>query len=633
MSGLKQEVLPFSLSPKSAQGYNLVQHVQQRQSISPSNGDSELLPDIVDLKGQSTAVNEKKIRLDLHSGMEIDIKNSQQHPSSSNDEVESYANERANKYKGPPSTWTGCTASERALARSLDHLKAKDLAVHLYNVYHLKYKAKWSDDGEAWSQGWKLLGNWTAWPLAPDMAPRVDDGHDWVGADFQQPFLIQNMQGPQVQELQDVLVARVLRIATKRNKDLGQQDGEATLFETERESLFKDDSTIYVEQEIMNELKPVIMRDDDIAKNVLLPSVCHIMTQLDQLLMGLHHARDSYAYQSSQRPTRDLNSAKALARGPQLKKSCPSTTSARENDSVCEGSSWPKLESSRDRSRSPPRRNPRGSIRTRMAQRDWGDVLGVAAMTGWDSKTVSRAAYRCGTLFGEGIKFRKLEENGDDPIETTFLPGAPYRSDSDTNDNEEIVEEERPSSPAHGAFGNNIDFGWKFYCTVDWCRRSSYGFMDYNLAKRHFRRVHPGLDLPHWPQTTEGHELGQTDRPSSPPLGPGDDLEPVYKFYCPATSCRRSMDYMNGSRCLRYRSGFAEYRSIRRHMQKTHPDLEIPENPQVEDHGDEGEAESDAEMFGGVHVDGFLQPIMEVPSWTARREVKSFSRHSSRSKR
>lgn len=630
MSGLQQEVLPFSVSPRPAQRYDLVHPVRQRQSASPNN-DSEILSSVADLKGQSTAVSENYIRLVLHSDREFDTKTSQQHSFSTDEEDESYVDERANKHQGSSSTWT-LTASERASAMSLDQLKAKDLAVHLYNAHHLKCKGKWSDNGEAWSQGWKPSQNWTAWPLAPDMVPGVDDGPDWAGSDFQQPFLTRHMQEPQGQELQDVLVARVLSKAKKRNIDLGRHNRAATVFETELESLSKDGSTIYAEQESTNDFKPVIMRDDDIATNVLLPSVRHIMTRLDQLLMGLRYARDSYAYESSSRPTRGPGSAKPMTTRPQLKKSGPSTTSVSENDSVREGSSRPKLEHCRDRSRYRPRKTPRGGVRARMARRDWGDVLGVALMTSWDSKSVSKAAYRCGTLFGEGIKFRKLEENGNDPIETIFLPGDSYFPDPDSTGNED----ERTSGPTHGGFGNIKDLRWKFYCTVDRCRRSSHGFMDHNSAKRHFRRVHRGLDMPSWSQTTEMQELGQVDRPSSPLLSPGDDQESV-KIHCPVTSCRHHVEYMNSNRGLRDRSGFADYRSLKRHMQKAHPDLEIPENPQVEEHGGEGEAESDAEsdaeMFGGIHVDGFLQPIKEAPWWSTPKTVRSSSRHSLCSKR
>lgn len=630
MSGPKQEAPPSSLSPEPAQRYNLVQHVQQRQSASPGNDDPELLPDAADLKRQPIAVNEINSRLVFHYGREIDTKTPQQDISSSHEVAESYTDKRGNKYQESASTWT---ASERALAQSLDQLKAQDLAAHLYNAHHLKRKGKWSDDGEAWSQGWKPSRNWTAWPLAPDMVPGVDDGPDWAGADFQQPCLIRSMQGPQVQELQDVLVARVLRKAKKRNKDLGRHDSEATVFENELEFFFKDDSTIYAEQESVNGFKPVIMRDDDIATKVLLPSIRHIMAQLDQLLMGLHHARDSYAYHERLKPARGPNSARVLTRGYKPKKSCPSTTSVNENDSVHEGSSRPILGSSRNRSRSPPREKPRSRIKTSTAQRDWGDVLGVASMSGWDSRTVSKAAYRCSTLFGEGIKFRELEENGNDPIETKFLPDL-YCQDPDSADNEEIVEEERPSNPAHGAFGNQKAFSRKIYCSVDGCRRSTHGFADCNKAKRHFRRVHPGLDLPEWLQTTGRREVRQTDRPSSPPLSPGNGQKPA-KIYCPVTSCRHYIEYMNGSRDVRNRSGFVDNRSFKRHMQKAHPVIEIPQNPHVEGHGgdgDEGEAESDVKMFGGVHVDGFLQPIKEVPWWKTPKKDRSLSRHSSRSK-
>lgn len=625
MSGPKQDAPPSSLSPEPAQRHILVQHVQQRQSASPGNDDPELLPDAADLKRQPIAVNENNSRLVLHSGREIDTKTPQQGLSSSHEVAESYTDTRVSKYQESSSTWT---ASELALAQSLDKLKTQDLAVHLYNAHHLKCKRKWPDDGEAWSPGWKPSRYWTAWPLAPDMVPGVDDGPDWAGADFQQPCPIQNMQGPQVQELQDVLVARVLRKAKKRNKNLGRHDTEATVFENEVESLFKYDSTIYAEQESVNGFKPVIMRDDDIATKVLLPSIRHIMAQLDQLLMGLHHARDSYAYHERLKPARDPNSARLLTRGYQPKKSCPSTTSVNEKDSVHERSSGPKLGSSRDRSRSPSRKKPRSRIKT-STQRDWGDVLGVASMSGWDSKTVSKAAYRCSTLFGEGIKFRELEENGNDPIETKFLPDL-YCPDPDSTDNEEIVEEERPSNPAHGAFGNQKDFSRKIYCSVDGCRRCTHGFVDCDTARRHYRHVHPGLDLPEWLRKTGRREVRQTDRPSSPPPSPGNGQKPA-KIYCPVTSCRHYIEYMNGNRDVKTRSGFVDNRSFKRHMQKAHPDTEIPENPHVEGHGADGD-EGEAEMFGGVHVDGYLQPIKEVRWWKKPKRDRSSSRHSSRSK-
>lgn len=614
MSGLKQEATRSSLSPEPAQRHNLIQHVQQRQSALPGNDDDpELLPDAAGLKSQPIAVNENKSRLVLHSGREIDKKTPQQDLSSSHQVAEPYTDKRVKKYQESSPTWT---ASECALARSLDQLKAQDLAAHLYNAHHLKCKGKWSDDGEAWSQGWKPQSYWTAWPLAPEQVPGVDDGSNWAGAGFQQPYLIQNMQGPQAQELQDVLVARVLREAKKRNKNSGRYDSEATVFENELEPLFNDDSIIYTEQESVNGIKPVIMRDDDIATKLLLPSIRHIMAQLDKLLMGLHHARGSYAYHEHLKPARDPNSARLLTRGYQPKKSCPSTTSVSENDSVHEGSASPKLGSSRDRSRSPPRKKPRSRIKTNTKQRDWGDVLGVASMTGWDSKTVSKAAYRCSTLFGEGIKFRELEEIGNDPIETEFLPDL-YCLDPGSTDNEEIVEEKRPSSPAHGACENKEASSREGYCSVEGCPRFIHGFVDRKTAKRHFRRVHPDLDLPKWLQTTRRREVRQTDRPSGPLLSPGNGQKPV-RIYCPVTSCRHCLEYMNGNHDVRTCSGFADKRSLVRHMQKVHPDIEIPEIPQVEGHsddGDEGEAESDVEMFGGVHVDGFLQPIEEVPWW------------------
>ena len=49
---------------------------------------------------------------------------------------------RPNKYHGPPSTWRNWTAAERELAVSLQQLSASDLSVHLYNAFHLKIRSR-----------------------------------------------------------------------------------------------------------------------------------------------------------------------------------------------------------------------------------------------------------------------------------------------------------------------------------------------------------------------------------------------------------------------------------------------------------------------------------------------------------
>jgi RNA polymerase I specific transcription initiation factor len=60
--------------------------------------------------------------------------------------------------------------------------------------------------------------------------------------------------------------------------------------------------------------------------------------------------------------------------------------------------------------------NPETKTDSRMKKRgqlglmDWSDLLGVASMVGWDLEAVGRAAARCSTLFGEGIRFRTLAE-------------------------------------------------------------------------------------------------------------------------------------------------------------------------------------------------------------------------------
>jgi hypothetical protein len=48
----------------------------------------------------------------------------------------------------------------------------------------------------------------------------------------------------------------------------------------------------------------------------------------------------------------------------------------------------------------------------RLGLRDWSDVLGMAALTGWDEQVLRRASKRCADLFGEDMLFRTFYDGG-----------------------------------------------------------------------------------------------------------------------------------------------------------------------------------------------------------------------------
>lgn len=496
---------------------------------------------------------------------------------------------RLNKFHGPPSTWRTWTAAERELALSLDQLRARDLGVHLYNAHALRKRARAIDrqhqtgdlEGEVNGKAWVPPKVWTAWPMGPDEVPREGEPMLWedeADVGFRKRRRLTRPSEP----LEDVLVGEFLRIATQRfrlrkwdgddssellnrssevkSRDEGEVENELPMrsdmegdggseyeslseVEGEREIEAKADvesdtesdslnvgnsqrgndterrsggevgrgrrrvitrsqsrdtrrtTRSQVKSERMSErslstdskseptnltskledsetLKPVLMADDERAREILQPTMHHILTKLDHLLMGLHQARQAYlsgAYDSASETQTDADelsgaeSGKKKGRSGRSKSRSRASKSKRSRDAAMRStrrsrsrsngvasrnsefeeaqnlSSPPKLSSRKQRRRKS--RSPESRARllrksqARLGLRDWSDVLGIASMTGWDAAAISRAAERCAALFEEGITFRTLEEGMQGAKEVSFLPGGLLRTEDVGNDN------------------------------------------------------------------------------------------------------------------------------------------------------------------------------------------------------
>ena len=371
---------------------------------------------------------------------------------------------RPNKFRGPPSTWRNRTATEIDLAVSLDQLQARDLSVHLYNSFKLKQRDRNRDPG--W-QGrtskhsgetdpgpkWIPPKVWTAWPLPPEIVPREHDEQRWAEDVFPsvQHHSIPRRPG---QFLQEMLVAQVLRIAKgrfhERQWGVARESKPTTtaLGEQSEEDL---NANFEGEQDAESPgQKPVVMADDQRASEILQPTVRHMMTRLDDLLMGLHHARNTYlpAEDSGSQVHGHQTSKRSTLRGrPQKKKQkqCETGEGVEAGHDALDHSSSDSDDYS-------PRRNQSGSQRRtqhqksslrrsrsqkfhdrkgRLGLRDWSDVLGIASMIGWDQNVVGSATARCATIFEEGIKFRTLHEGNKVQEELVYLPNAPPLASSE----------------------------------------------------------------------------------------------------------------------------------------------------------------------------------------------------------
>lgn len=479
----------------------------------------------------------------------------------SSDQSDTHSASRSNKYNGPQSTWRSWTASERELAESLNQITAQDLAVHLYNAHALKKRAKnlelhkksrmagYGDNSDDTTEGqeWIPPKAWTAWPLPADLVPRETDSPRWASQEFYQPNHSENKNQHQHQDLRDLLVAQVIKKAKERNRGLRQMDGQQQPSETEPEAQSieqSDDSSISNQSESQDELEPIIMVDDDVANNLLQPMVHHILTKLDGLLEGLHNARKGYMTIDSYglfigRSNKKRSMPRPESRRSKSENSVQSFSSGCETSFTSDFQSPAKVYRVHQTSNSGIQKRKKEILQRRRIMfglRDWSDVVGVASMTGWDPAIIQNASFRCSTLFNEGIKFRKLEENGNGSNEISVLPNT---SNSDS-----------------------------------------------------------------W---TAGHEIPHHDGLSSCAPAPvreadsqdSQDEELRWLIRCPVSTCNRS------------RRGFRYPYALRRHLKQVHQG-----EPAFEELGAKASKE---EMFGGVHVDGFLQPITRAGSWIPRK--------------
>ena len=360
---------------------------------------------------------------------------------------------RPNRYFGPESTWLNWTKNERGQVEALDETRSQDLSLHLLNAHGLerashqparKLRAEWDCEGQTSSLDnreseeqatFHYPRSWTAWPLPPDQVPR--ESQSQTSDEVNEGILGERPSA----ELEELLLAHVMRVARQRwqsrpwdagygSKLRSKEERSAGLARASTERTMETDaansasseselgegmivSQVYLaesDEEVAEDIKPKTqyssesedqddaptpMADNNVARNLLLPSVRQTLSKLDDLLGALHKARRSY---SSALPYPD------------------------ENYETDTDTSGPGRSRSRKRRRSQPRHLPndaadgnRGNLtssqpRRELGLRDWSDVVGMAALSGWDTEVVGGASEKCANLFKENMSFRTFQE-------------------------------------------------------------------------------------------------------------------------------------------------------------------------------------------------------------------------------
>ncbi|KAA8901921.1 hypothetical protein FN846DRAFT_987284 [Sphaerosporella brunnea] len=208
-----------------------------------------------------------------------------------------------------------------------------------------------------------------------------------------------------------------------------------------------------IREEGKPELKPTV--DDDEAQKFLRPVVRNIISKLDTLLVGLHKEREHYvknlipssARGDAKRKWDQLKSeAKTQEGGGQPPTTPPRTAlSPTPADTEEDLDSEDSEEGGNNKKRKRKAANPGEyekylrNRRYRVRLRDWSQVVGMAAIKGWEQGPLERTAAKCAELFAQDMKFRTLGTKSKRGTEWTAKGGL--SEDSAARDGGSFLEE------------------------------------------------------------------------------------------------------------------------------------------------------------------------------------------------
>ncbi|KIW72162.1 hypothetical protein PV04_00381 [Phialophora macrospora] len=525
------------------------------------------------------------------------------------------------------------------------------------------------DDTDAGSQlqstdsKFGLSKSWTAWPMPPDQVPREEllpqlhhDGIRRAQADLRPSA-----------SLEEWLIAAATRLARGRwdarewetgykptPLDVEQDDGSAETAETlehgqaeaspdfgdgdvppsaqpgddpifySQPLAFDDDDDNDDDDNIRDQFtnindeqsdddankpdrRPVPLADNDKARQYFLPSARHIISKLDDLLLGLHKARYAYAskpqgrargrYSHSQTPeesqTRGRSSSRAASRRRIRSSSANTDVSGFSNVSAAQGKLSRRIES--------------------LGLRDWSDIMGMASLTGWDQAIVTQASERCAKLFRENMLFRTFHEGQDrdgtqsyftetlaDQTEDVTPPMDGEETASQTDQHEvQVVRTSRPctacqasrsqcqpaddrpgaSRPCKSCLDNDTACSGIRASTTERarvcphrsCPRHTIPFGKQYHLQRHLDSMHTGVRTARSMSRSGARAASAlssgvyTDSDPDADVSSGSDLHDSAKIVCPIEGCPRTIH------------PFSRGKKLYEHVRRMHPEADVNE--------------------------------------------------------
>ncbi|KAI7263136.1 hypothetical protein KC345_g9215 [Hortaea werneckii] len=460
-------------------------------------------------------------------------------------ETDSSSEDRPNRFEGPAGTWRHYTEQERKTAASLDQQRANDLGVHLYNAHALKSrnysptrasqtqpwkdKSHWLRRNEAGELPWHPDRNWTAWPLPANEVPRREEA---FGVPIENLFddaeTLKKVESwvPSA-DLRDEVEALMLRKAKARFRsrnwaahdethlpkftettsrldggdDQSGSDSHSEEEEGSVQSLKAETTHLPQHQQQHHHYSPAFLADNDQASALLQPTVRHIVSKFDDLLIGLHESRQGHRQRapfsrSRSRPNRSRSNSKPTATCSQSQPRPRSSEKRGHVDSDSHGQESEQDDDYEDaisgdgeaKSVEKGRRRPSGQSKRELGLRDWSEVLGVAALTGWDQTVVDRTAQRCAALFGEKMAMRFMPERPVDKVNdevVQYLPETIPPLESEDSEQEEDEEEALSSVNKGQQIG-----GAGLQCPYENCARHHEVYEQRWRWREHLKRTH-----------------------------------------------------------------------------------------------------------------------------------------------
>ncbi|KXJ89604.1 RNA polymerase I-specific transcription initiation factor-domain-containing protein [Microdochium bolleyi] len=595
--------------------------------------------------------------------------------SSSSYETDESGNERTTPWQGPASAWRANNAQEISNATALEEIRNRDLSVHLYNAFALKRRHGTSDalatapvagqdidvvTGQViQADPWVPPLSWTAWPLSTSSVPSPEFVRRQQKLDPAERLTIRMpVANDPGSALRDALAASILRSAKEHfiargwQTDPGEDGGsdgadsdtsgggrlsDAARKETPSGSARSKDGKKEVDQaEDENFQVPAVSADDSLSHDILAPSIRHIMSRLDSTLDALHNAQEaatSYLSEASdsdsahstrsrhsrQRPasrhpgqgqrktalkpefiqefvaqwdpdaaapeTSQVSGGKAkpgrprkkyprqpeesdadyVLRVSRLRKTRVPTHMTLTSSHARTPSTAPETDASEEEGWNQTQRQPKGHPpserkRKQLTPRDWTDVLSAACLGGFSAQVLDRAARRCADVFGQQMRLHTLEETRHD--QEGWAATENYRAGmslppvvlAGLTEDDDIKRATRQLShaPSSAAAESDADQG---SCRGRASSRS---------------RATPARS-----RSASASASASAGR----------------VFACKVVECPR------------FKEPFSRQTNMVRHMKQVH-------NMKID-----VDVDSEDEMHGAVHVDGFMKPIRVRPGW------------------